>query len=43
MQGGASRDEVMGRLPGIAAGREGMAFIRACVASSKNNAGWVAL
>lgn len=43
VQGGTPRDEVMGRLPGIAAGREGMTFIRACVASSKNNAGWVTL
>lgn len=41
VQGGAARDTVMGNLPGIAAGMEGMAFIRACVASSQKNAGWV--
>ncbi|MGR3370482.1 MAG: Gfo/Idh/MocA family protein [Sagittula sp.] len=41
VQGGQSRDAVMGKLPGIAAGLEGMAFIRACVASAQDNAGWV--
>ncbi|SHJ32591.1 Predicted dehydrogenase [Palleronia salina] len=40
VQGGESRDAVMGKLPGIRAGLEGMAFIRACVASSKGNAAW---
>ncbi|QFU07769.1 Glucose--fructose oxidoreductase precursor [Rhodobacteraceae bacterium THAF1] len=40
VQGGQSRDAVMGKLPGIKAGMEGMSFIRACVASSKNNATW---
>jgi len=43
VQDGASRDEVMGVLPGIGAGMEGMAFIRACVASSKDDAAWVTL
>ena len=43
VRSGESRENVMGRLPGISAGMEGMAFIRACVASSENDAGWVAL
>ncbi|MWB77224.1 gfo/Idh/MocA family oxidoreductase [Pseudooceanicola sp. 216_PA32_1] len=43
VQGGASRDAVMGVLPGIGAGLEGMAFIRACVASAGNNAAWTRL
>ncbi len=33
----------MGALPGISAGIEGMAFIRACVTSSRDNAAWVAI
>ncbi|WP_353476422.1 Gfo/Idh/MocA family oxidoreductase (plasmid) [Salipiger sp. H15] len=40
VQGGAAREAVMGVLPGIAAGLEGMAFIRACVTSAANNAAW---
>ena len=43
VQSGQSRDAVMGQLPGIAAGREGMAFIRACVASADADAAWVTL
>ena len=43
VQSGQPREAVMGALPGIAAGLEGMAFIRACVASSRDNAAWVAL
>ncbi|MHA7875404.1 Gfo/Idh/MocA family protein [Roseivivax sp.] len=43
VQDGAPRAEVMGKLPGLAAGQEGMAFIRACVASAREDAGWVAL
>ncbi|MCA0963121.1 Gfo/Idh/MocA family protein [Salipiger bermudensis] len=43
VQGGESREAVMGVLPGIAAGREGMAFIRACVASAGDNAAWTRL
>ena len=43
VEGGQSREAVMGKLPGIAAGMEGMAFIRACVASARGNAGWVAI
>ncbi|ASM72772.1 MULTISPECIES: Gfo/Idh/MocA family protein [Roseobacteraceae] len=43
VQDGQSRDAVMGKLPGIAAGLEGMSFIRACVASSRDNAAWVTL
>ncbi|AWI85880.1 oxidoreductase [Alloyangia pacifica] len=43
VQGGASREAVMGVLPGIAAGLEGMAFIRACVASAGDNAAWTKL
>ncbi|WP_375262068.1 Gfo/Idh/MocA family protein [Palleronia sp.] len=41
VQDGEARDAVMGRLPGIAAGLEGMAFIRACVTSAKSNSVWV--
>ncbi|WOI57301.1 Gfo/Idh/MocA family oxidoreductase [Palleronia sp. LCG004] len=40
VQGGEPRESVMGRLPGIAAGMEGMAFIRACVSSSGKNSAW---
>ncbi len=43
VQGGQARDAAMGRLPGMAAGIEGMAFIRASVRSSEENAVWVAL
>ncbi|MBV0911178.1 Gfo/Idh/MocA family protein [Anianabacter salinae] len=43
VQGGAAREDVMGLLPDIRAGLDGMAFIRACVASSKGNARWVSL
>ncbi|WP_343501739.1 Gfo/Idh/MocA family protein [Alloyangia pacifica] len=43
VQGGASREAAMGVLPGIAAGLEGMAFIRACVASAGDNAAWTKL
>lgn len=43
VQGGRTRDEAMGLLPGIADGMKGMAFVRACVASSKDNAAWVKL
>ena len=41
VQDGAEREDVMGVLPGIGAGLEGMAFIRACVTSSRDNAAWV--
>ncbi|MEP5758855.1 MAG: gfo/Idh/MocA family oxidoreductase, partial [Litoreibacter sp.] len=40
VQSGASRDEAMGVLPGIAAGRAGMAFINACVTSSAADGAW---
>lgn len=43
VQGGASRDEAMGVLPGIDAGMAGMSFINACVTSFRNNASWVQL
>lgn len=43
VQGGADRDDALGLLPGIGAGLDGMAFIRACVGSSENNAAWVTL
>ncbi|WP_111428549.1 Gfo/Idh/MocA family protein [Rhodobacteraceae bacterium DSL-40] len=43
VQDGASRGDAIGLLPGISAGMEGMAFIRACVTSSARNAAWVAL
>ena len=43
VQDGAARGDAIGLLPGISAGMEGMAFIRACVTSSAQNAAWVAL
>ncbi|TDL81665.1 Gfo/Idh/MocA family oxidoreductase [Palleronia sediminis] len=43
VQDGQSREAAMGKLPGIAAGMEGMAFIRACVTSARDNAAWVAI
>ena len=43
MQGGNSRHEVMGLLPGITEGMAGMLFIHACVESSKGNSAWVNL
>ncbi|WP_217701827.1 Gfo/Idh/MocA family protein [Pseudooceanicola sp. HF7] len=43
VQGGQTREAVMGVLPGIGAGLEGMAFIRACVASAGKNAAWTKL
>lgn len=43
VQSGEDRDAVMGKLPGIRAGLEGMAFIRAAVTSAKDNAAWVKL
>ncbi|PJE26914.1 Predicted dehydrogenase [Pseudooceanicola antarcticus] len=43
VQGGQSREAVMGVLPGIGAGLDGMAFIRACVASAGDNAAWTKL
>ncbi|WP_305969034.1 MULTISPECIES: Gfo/Idh/MocA family protein [unclassified Mameliella] len=43
VQAGGDRDAALGILPGIGAGLEGMAFIRACVQSSGDNAAWVAL
>ena len=43
VQAGADREAALGILPGIGAGLEGMAFIRACVQSSGDNAAWVAL
>lgn len=43
VQDGASREAAMGLLPGIADGMAGMAFIDACVRSSKDNATWVSL
>ncbi|WP_163850302.1 Gfo/Idh/MocA family protein [Pseudooceanicola aestuarii] len=43
VQSGTARDDAMGVLPGITEGVAGMAFIRACVASSQQNAAWVAL
>ncbi len=41
VQGGQSRDAVTGKLPGLKAGQEGMAFIRACVTSARDDAAWV--
>ena len=41
VQSGIPAADAMGDLPGIAAGLEGMAFIRACVASAGRNAAWV--
>lgn len=43
VQSGATREEAMGVLPGIAEGMAGMAFINACVQSSANNAAWTEL
>lgn len=43
VQGGATRENAMGVLPGIAAGMDGMRFINACVTSSANNAAWTKL
>jgi len=43
MQNGKSKNEVMNLLPGIKEGIAGMAFINACVESSKENAAWVNL
>lgn len=43
VQGGSSREAAMGLLPGIGDGMAGMAFVLACVRSSEQNAGWVAL
>ncbi|SLN34254.1 Glucose--fructose oxidoreductase precursor [Roseivivax jejudonensis] len=43
VQQGQSRDAVMGALPGLSDGLDGMAFIRACVASSKDDAAWVTI
>lgn len=43
VQAGTPRDRAMGLLPGIAQGLDGMAFIRACVASSRAGSAWTAL
>lgn len=43
MQGGKSKDDVMGLLPGVTEGMAGMAFIDACVQSSNNDAAWTQL
>lgn len=43
VQAGTPRDRAMGLLPGIAQGLDGMAFIRACVASSRADSAWTAL
>ncbi|WP_411958644.1 Gfo/Idh/MocA family protein [Paracoccus homiensis] len=43
VQAGTPRDQAMGQLPGIAQGLDGMAFIRACVASSRADSAWTAL
>lgn len=43
VQAGTPRDQAMGLLPGIAQGLDGMAFIRACVASSRADSVWTAL
>ncbi|UOA20665.1 Myo-inositol 2-dehydrogenase (plasmid) [Sulfitobacter indolifex] len=43
VQGGATRENAMGVLPGIAAGMDGMRFINACVTSSANDAAWTKL
>jgi len=43
VQGGASRENAMGLLPGIEQGMAGMAFITACVESSAQDAAWVNL
>lgn len=43
VESGASREDAMGLLPGIADGMAGMNFVRACVESSRGNAAWVRL
>ena len=43
VQSGAQRSDVMGQLPGIEAGIDGMRFIDACVKSSNKNAVWTVL
>ena len=43
VQNGASRESVMGLLPGIKEGMAGMAFINACVRSSAKDSSWVSL
>ena len=43
VQGGATRENAMGVLPGITAGMDGMRFINACVTSSSNDAAWTKL
>lgn len=43
VQGGTKRANAQGALPGIEAGMAGMAFINACVTSSRDNAAWVTL
>ncbi len=43
VQAGSSRSDAMGLLPGIEQGMAGMAFIQACVNSSRDDAAWVAL
>jgi predicted dehydrogenase len=43
VQVGADRASVMGVLPGITAGMDGMKFINACVTSSSNDATWTNL
>ncbi|WP_323021542.1 Gfo/Idh/MocA family oxidoreductase [Pararhodobacter sp.] len=43
VEGGTSREDAMGLLPGIADGMAGMNFVRACVESSRGNAAWVRL
>ena len=40
-QAGEPRETLMGKLPGLTAGLEGMAFIRACVTSAKDDAAWI--
>ncbi|MDT0684702.1 Gfo/Idh/MocA family oxidoreductase [Roseicyclus sp. F158] len=42
-QGGQPRSALMGKLPGLSAGLDGMAFIRACVTSSRDDAAWVTI
>lgn len=43
VQSGKTRRDAMGLLPGIDAGMAGMAFINACVTSSRQDAAWVKL
>ncbi len=43
VQSGTPRDAAMGLLPGISAGMDGMAFIKACVTSSAADAAWTKL